>query len=50
MLQDGLLDRNDIDPLGRHRRRPKPSPTVQIALLAEDLETQTQLANLGIEH
>jgi hypothetical protein len=48
MLDDGLLDRNDIDPLGRHRRRPKPTPPVQIALLAEDLETQTQLANLGI--
>ena len=48
MLQDGLLDRSDMDPLGRHRCRLKPSPTVQIALLAEDLETQTQLANLGI--
>jgi phosphorylase kinase alpha/beta subunit len=48
MLQDGLLDRSDMDPLGRHRRRLKPSSPVQIALLAEDLETQTQLANLGI--
>jgi phosphorylase kinase alpha/beta subunit len=48
MLQDGFLDRSDMDPLGRHRRRLKPSPTVQIALLAEDLETQTQLDNLGI--
>jgi phosphorylase kinase alpha/beta subunit len=48
MLDDGLLDRNEVDPLGRHRRRPKPVPPVQIALLAEDLETQTQLANLGI--
>jgi phosphorylase kinase alpha/beta subunit len=48
MLQDGLLDRGDMDPLGRHRRRPKPSSSVQIALLAEDLETQTQLADLGI--
>ncbi|HET9523762.1 MAG TPA: glycoside hydrolase family 15 protein [Terrimicrobiaceae bacterium] len=48
MLDDGLLDRSDVDPLGRHRRRPKPAPPVQIALLAEDLETQTQLANLGI--
>jgi phosphorylase kinase alpha/beta subunit len=48
MLQDGLLDRSDMDPLGRHRRRLKPPPPVQIALLAEDLETQTQLANLGI--
>jgi Glycosyl hydrolases family 15. len=48
MLDDGLLDRSDIDPLGRHRRRPKPAPPVQIAILAEDLETQTQLAALGI--
>ena len=48
MLDDGLLDRNDVDPLGRHRQRPKPAPPVQIALLAEDLETQTRLANLGI--
>ena len=48
MLDDDLLDRSDIDPLGRHRRRPKPAPPVQIAILAEDLETQTQLAALGI--
>jgi phosphorylase kinase alpha/beta subunit len=48
MLDDGLLDRSDIEPLGRHRRRPRPAPPVQIALLAEDLETQTQLASLGI--
>ncbi|HEY5704690.1 MAG TPA: glycoside hydrolase family 15 protein [Terrimicrobiaceae bacterium] len=48
LLQDGFLDRSDLDPLGRHRRRLKPSPPVQIALLAEDLETQTRLANLGI--
>lgn len=48
MLQDGFLNRSEMDPLGRHRRRLKPSPTVQIALLAEDLETQTQLDNLGI--
>ena len=48
LLQDGLLDRSDMDPLGRHRRRLKPPSPVQIALLAEDLETQTQLANLGI--
>jgi phosphorylase kinase alpha/beta subunit len=48
MLQDGLLERSDMDPLGRHRSRPKPSVPVQIALLAEDVETQTQLADLGI--
>jgi hypothetical protein len=48
MLDDGLLDRSDIDPLGRYRRRPKPAPPVQIAILAEDFETQTQVAALGI--
>ncbi len=48
MLLDDLLDRNDTDPLGRHRRRPKPPSSVQIALLVEDLETQTQLGTLGI--
>ena len=48
MRQDGLLDRNDLDPLGRHRWRPRPPSLVQIALVAEDLETQTRLAELGI--
>jgi phosphorylase kinase alpha/beta subunit len=48
MLQDGLLERSDLDPLGRHRRRSKPSVAVQVAVLAEDLETQTHLADLGI--
>ena len=48
MLQDGLLERSDMDPLGRHRRRLKPPVAVQIAVLAEDLETQTNLADLGI--
>lgn len=48
MLLDGLLDRTDIDPLGRHRRRLKPPSSVQIALIAEDSETQTRLAELGI--
>jgi phosphorylase kinase alpha/beta subunit len=48
MLQDGLLERSDMDPLGRHRRRPRPPIAVQIAVLAEELETQTRLADLGI--
>lgn len=49
MLDEGLLDKGDIDPLGRHRgtggRR---QPVVQIALLAEDEELQTELAYEGI--
>ena len=48
MLLDGLLDRTDLDPLERHRPRSKPSSPVQIALLAEDAETQARLAGLGI--
>jgi phosphorylase kinase alpha/beta subunit len=48
MLEDGLLERADMDPLGRHRRRPRPAVSVQVAVLAEDLETETQLADLGI--
>jgi phosphorylase kinase alpha/beta subunit len=48
MLEDGLLERSDLDPLGRHRRRAKPPVAVQAAILAEDLQTQTHLADLGI--
>jgi phosphorylase kinase alpha/beta subunit len=48
MLQDGLIERSDMDPLGRHRRRLRPPVAIQIAVLAEDLETQTHLADLGI--
>ncbi|HEY9836325.1 MAG TPA: glycoside hydrolase family 15 protein, partial [Vampirovibrionales bacterium] len=49
MLDEGLLERGDIDPLGRRRtlvgRR---QPVVQIALLAEDEDLQTELAYHGI--
>ncbi len=48
MLEDGLLEPSDLDPLGRHRQRAKPPVAVQAAVLAEDLQTQTQLADLGI--
>ena len=49
LLFDKFLAPGDLDPLGRHlqignkRRR-----TVQIALIAEDLELQSQLAEYGI--
>jgi phosphorylase kinase alpha/beta subunit len=49
LLDDRFLAPGDLDPLGRHlqignkRRR-----TVQIALIAEDVELQAQLAEYGI--
>src|SRR5919202_164202 len=49
MLSEGLIAPGDIDPLGRHlcigRHQ---DPVVQIALLAEDEDLQTQLAAYGI--
>ncbi len=49
LIQEGLLDLSDIDPLGRHRRMGrKRSPIVQIALLSEDPELQLDLAAHGV--
>ncbi|MCT7993199.1 glycoside hydrolase family 15 protein [Laspinema olomoucense] len=49
MLDEGLLDRGDIDPLGRRRTLAgRRKPVVQIALLAEDEDLQTELAYHGI--
>ena len=48
MLEDGLLEPSDLDALGRHRRRETPPVAVQAAVLAEDLQTQAHLADLGI--
>jgi phosphorylase kinase alpha/beta subunit len=49
MLSEGLIAPGDIDPLGRHlcvgRHQ---DPVVQIALLAEDEDLQSQLAAYGI--
>ncbi|MGB7445147.1 MAG: glycoside hydrolase family 15 protein [Coleofasciculaceae cyanobacterium] len=49
MLSEGLIAPGDLDPLGRHlcvgRRQ---DPVVQIALLAEDEDLQSQLAAYGI--
>jgi len=50
MLADRLLVPNDIDPLGRHLRLGQQRQTVvQIALLAESKDLQTELATYGIE-
>lgn len=49
MIRKGLLEPSDLDPLGRRlqvgRQR---RATVQVALIAEDEELQTLLANRGI--
>ncbi|MEO1522329.1 MAG: glycoside hydrolase family 15 protein, partial [Cyanobacteria bacterium J06633_2] len=50
MVQDGCLSVEDIDPMGRHRRKgDRPSALVQIALLAEDQALKEQLATYGIK-
>ena len=48
LLLDGLLDCADIDPLLRHRKRTRPMPVVQIAIIAESTEAKAQLAAAGI--
>lgn len=48
LLDEGLLDPADLDPLGRHRRRRPARPTVQLALLAEDEALQRRLAERGV--
>ena len=49
MIDEGLIDIGDVDPLGRHlcvgRHR---QPVVQIALLAENEQLQDELAAYGI--
>jgi phosphorylase kinase alpha/beta subunit len=49
MLEAGVLQRGDLDPLGRHQRVGKEStPVVQIALLAEDEALQQELDAQGV--
>ncbi len=49
MLREGLLQRGDIDPLGRHLRvGVERDPVVQIALLSEDENLQVELERHGI--
>jgi phosphorylase kinase alpha/beta subunit len=49
LIQDGLLQKDSIDPLGRYKRRPLQQKTViQFALLAEDEQVKAQLRNEGI--
>lgn len=49
LLQDGFIDLDDIDPLGRHRAQTVArQASVQIALLAEDEAVQAELRQHGI--
>ncbi|WP_229427516.1 glycoside hydrolase family 15 protein [Methylomonas fluvii] len=49
LLQDGLISMDDIDPLGRYKAtRLYPDSTLQIALLAEDEQVQSELRERGI--
>ncbi len=49
LLQDGFIEADDIDPLGRYRMANKVAvPTVQVALLAEDESIRETLNSLNI--
>jgi phosphorylase kinase alpha/beta subunit len=49
MMAEGLLSPGDVDPLGRHTHLGKHrQPTVQIALVAEDEQLQSELEACGI--
>lgn len=49
LIQDGLLEVDDIDPLGRHKRQKHPDCTLQIQLLAQDEAVQTSLRAAGVD-
>ncbi|MEM9006757.1 MAG: glycoside hydrolase family 15 protein, partial [Cyanobacteria bacterium P01_F01_bin.86] len=50
LLEDGLITRGDIDPLGRHLRvGQKRQSIVQVALIAENEALQNELATYGIK-
>jgi len=49
LIQEGWIALGDLDPLGRHLRLGKsPRPLVQVALLAEDEDLQSELATFGL--
>lgn len=48
LIQDGLLELDDIDPLGRHRLNNIQPCTLQIQLLAQDETIQNSLRNYGV--
>ena len=48
LLVEGSLRPDELDPLGRHRRRPPGDARVQIAVVAEDEEVQRALHERGV--
>ena len=48
LMLDGLLTANDIDPLGRHKSVGKGNYAMQVALLAQDDNVKSMLAEQGI--
>lgn len=48
MLYDGLLTKEQLDPLGLHLHEKQDQPPVQVLLLAENTEIQEKLAREGI--
>ncbi len=48
MIEDGLLRRGDLDPLGRRHAKTAKRPVVQIIFLAEDESLQEELAAHGV--
>lgn len=48
MMDEGVLTRGDLDPLGRRRHKRLPPPVIQLLLLAEDEELQAELAAHGV--
>ncbi|NJM74645.1 MAG: glycosyl hydrolase family 15 [Acaryochloridaceae cyanobacterium RU_4_10] len=50
LIAEGFIALGDVDPLGRHLRLGNaPTPTVQIALVAEDESLQQDLKTFGVE-
>lgn len=48
MIRDSVLSAGQIDPLGRRRHKRAGRPVVQILLLSEDAELQSELASHGV--
>lgn len=48
MIEDGVLRRADLDPMGRRHPKPPKRPVVQVILLAEDADLQEELAAHGV--
>ena len=49
LLVDGAVRPEELDPIGRHRRRPPGEARVQIAVVAEDEQVERALHERGVE-